>query len=168
MTGVLAALHESAIGTKLPIPNVRSSVANGGKADNICSMRVLRILTQSSHWQVKFAAMHFAVWSDVILSLRVAAFAFKQESDTYRPEENPSRHGMAPPAHDGFRQIPYGHTSRDSPSLSRWCRAGWRISCDASLRELHIPLAVVPVQTLARRVHSNVVDEIRFRFGPRD
>ena len=27
----------SAIGTKLPIPNVRSSVANGGKADKICS-----------------------------------------------------------------------------------------------------------------------------------
>jgi hypothetical protein len=27
------------IGTELPIPNVRSSVANGGKADKICSMR---------------------------------------------------------------------------------------------------------------------------------
>jgi hypothetical protein len=35
----------SPIGTELPIPNVRSSVANGGKADKICSMRVLRILT---------------------------------------------------------------------------------------------------------------------------
>ena len=33
----------SASGTELPIPNVRSSVANGGKADKICSMRVLRI-----------------------------------------------------------------------------------------------------------------------------
>jgi hypothetical protein len=43
------ALHESAYGTELPIPNVRSSVANGGKADKICSMRVLRILTHSGH-----------------------------------------------------------------------------------------------------------------------
>jgi len=39
-----AAVHESVVGTELPIPNVRSSVANGGKADKICSMRVLRIL----------------------------------------------------------------------------------------------------------------------------
>src|SRR6516164_2146644 len=39
-----AALHMSARGTELPIPNVRSSVANEGKADKICSMRVLRIL----------------------------------------------------------------------------------------------------------------------------
>jgi hypothetical protein len=31
----------------LPIPNVGSSVANEGKADKICSMRVLRILTDS-------------------------------------------------------------------------------------------------------------------------
>jgi hypothetical protein len=37
----------TAIGTELPIPNVRSSVANGGKADKKCSMRVLRILTDS-------------------------------------------------------------------------------------------------------------------------
>src|SRR5258707_5702877 len=37
----------SASGTELPIPNVRSSVAIGGKADKICSMRVLRISTQS-------------------------------------------------------------------------------------------------------------------------
>jgi hypothetical protein len=44
---VVAAVHEFAFGTELPIPNVRSSVANGGKADNICSMRVLRILTDS-------------------------------------------------------------------------------------------------------------------------
>ena len=34
-------------GTELPIPNVRSSVANRGKADKICSMRVLRILTDA-------------------------------------------------------------------------------------------------------------------------
>jgi hypothetical protein len=34
---VFAAVHESGIGTKLPIRNVRSPVANGGKADNICS-----------------------------------------------------------------------------------------------------------------------------------
>jgi hypothetical protein len=37
----------TASGTELPIPNVRSSVANGGKADKICSMRVLRILTDT-------------------------------------------------------------------------------------------------------------------------
>src|SRR5215470_8626409 len=37
------------IGTELPIPNVRSSIANGGKTDKICSMRVLRILTLSGH-----------------------------------------------------------------------------------------------------------------------
>jgi hypothetical protein len=48
-TSSVAAVHESAIGTELPIPNVRSSVANGGKADKICSMRVLRILTRSRH-----------------------------------------------------------------------------------------------------------------------
>jgi hypothetical protein len=33
----------SAHGTELPFPNVRSSVANWGKADKICSIRVLRI-----------------------------------------------------------------------------------------------------------------------------
>ena len=38
----------SEFGTELPIPNVRSSVANGGKADKICSMRVLRILTEGA------------------------------------------------------------------------------------------------------------------------
>jgi hypothetical protein len=46
---LFAAVHESGYGTELPIPNVRSSVANGGKADKICSMRVLRILTLSGH-----------------------------------------------------------------------------------------------------------------------
>src|SRR5262249_43070246 len=76
---------------------------------------------------------------------RVAVFAFKEASDTYRPEGNLSRYGIASPSHDGSRQIPYGRTSQDSLSLSRWCRAGWRISCAASLRAQHIPLAVVPV-----------------------
>jgi hypothetical protein len=33
---VVAAVHESVPGTKLPIRNVRSPVANGGKADNVC------------------------------------------------------------------------------------------------------------------------------------
>jgi len=42
--------RKSPIGTKLPIPNVRSSVANRGKADKICSMRVLRILTRLGHF----------------------------------------------------------------------------------------------------------------------
>jgi hypothetical protein len=37
----------TATGTELPIPNVRSSVANGGKADKICSMRVLLILPEA-------------------------------------------------------------------------------------------------------------------------
>ena len=41
----LANSEPSTHGTELPIPNVRSSVANRGKADKICSMRVLRILT---------------------------------------------------------------------------------------------------------------------------
>jgi hypothetical protein len=41
----------TAYGTELPIRNVRSSVANGRRADNICSMRVLRILTRSGHQQ---------------------------------------------------------------------------------------------------------------------
>jgi hypothetical protein len=36
-------------GTKLPIQNVRSPVANGGKADNICSLRDLPILTPLGH-----------------------------------------------------------------------------------------------------------------------
>jgi hypothetical protein len=35
----------SGIGTELPIPNVRSSVANGGKADKICSQRGFPALT---------------------------------------------------------------------------------------------------------------------------
>src|SRR5215469_1255501 len=48
--------------------------------------------------------------------LRVAAFAFKQESDTYRPEENPSRYGIAYPSHDGFQQIPY------TPSADGWLK----------------------------------------------
>jgi hypothetical protein len=39
----------AAYGTELPIRNVRSSVANGGKADKISSMRVLRILTPNRH-----------------------------------------------------------------------------------------------------------------------
>jgi hypothetical protein len=43
-------------GTELPIPNVRSSVAMEGKADKICSMRVLRILTRSGHRQDRNAA----------------------------------------------------------------------------------------------------------------
>src|SRR5207342_3499206 len=38
------------IGTKLPIQNVRSPVANGGKADNICSLRDLPVLTPSGGW----------------------------------------------------------------------------------------------------------------------
>lgn len=37
----------SEIGTKLPIQNVRSPVANGGKADNICSLRDLPVLTDA-------------------------------------------------------------------------------------------------------------------------
>jgi hypothetical protein len=49
------------IGTELPIPNVHSSVANGGKADKICSMRVLRILTLNRHKQAYFAAAHSAL-----------------------------------------------------------------------------------------------------------
>jgi hypothetical protein len=32
----------------------------------------------------------------------VAAIALSKESDTYRPEENPSRHGILSPSHDGF------------------------------------------------------------------
>ena len=48
----------------------------------------------------------------------MAAFAFKQESDTYRPEENPSRYGIAYPSHDGFQQIPYGHTSREITAIA--------------------------------------------------
>jgi hypothetical protein len=53
-----AAVHVSAVGTELPIPNVRSSVANGGKADKICSMRVLRISTHLRHHRAIFAVMH--------------------------------------------------------------------------------------------------------------
>jgi hypothetical protein len=39
----------SVVGTELPIPNVRSSVVIGGKADKVCSMRVLCVLTRSCH-----------------------------------------------------------------------------------------------------------------------
>jgi hypothetical protein len=46
---MLLHLLTAAIGTKLPIQNVRSPVANGGKADNICSLRDLPVLTHSSH-----------------------------------------------------------------------------------------------------------------------
>ena len=51
----------SALGTELPIPNVRSSVANGGKAEKICSIRVLRILTHLRHQRAFFAVMHSGV-----------------------------------------------------------------------------------------------------------
>ena len=47
----------SEIGTKLPIQNVRSPVANGGKADNICSLRDLPVLTHIGH----FALLSFCV-----------------------------------------------------------------------------------------------------------
>src|SRR5262249_10867297 len=76
---------------------------------------------------------------------RVAVLIFKEASDAYRPEGNPSRYGIASPSHGGFRQIPYARTSQDSLSLSRWSRAGWPISCDVSLLAQHIPLAVVPI-----------------------
>ena len=36
---LFSAAQNDAIGTKLPIRNVRSPVANGGKADNICVRR---------------------------------------------------------------------------------------------------------------------------------
>jgi hypothetical protein len=45
-------------GTELPIPNISSSAAMEGKADKICSMRVLRILTPTGHERPAFAAMH--------------------------------------------------------------------------------------------------------------
>jgi hypothetical protein len=48
----------SAVGTELPIPNVRSSVANRGKADKICS---LRILDPTETLAAKFAVMHDAI-----------------------------------------------------------------------------------------------------------
>ena len=48
-------------GTKLPIQNVRSPVANGGKADNICSLRDLPVLTQLCHSAINFAVMHSSV-----------------------------------------------------------------------------------------------------------
>jgi hypothetical protein len=40
-------LLTAGFGTKLPIQNVRSPVANGGKADNICSLRDLPVLTDT-------------------------------------------------------------------------------------------------------------------------
>ena len=42
-----AAPAYSRFGTKLPIQNVRSPVANGGKADNICSLQDLPVLTDT-------------------------------------------------------------------------------------------------------------------------
>jgi hypothetical protein len=47
-------------GTKLPIQKCPlSPVANGGKADNICSLRDLPVLTtRLGHEQAAFAAMH--------------------------------------------------------------------------------------------------------------
>ena len=44
-----AALHMSARGTELPIPNVSSSAAMEGKADQLCSHRVLRFVTLTRH-----------------------------------------------------------------------------------------------------------------------
>jgi hypothetical protein len=53
----------SLIGTFETFQDVRSLVAIGGKADNICSMRVLRILTQLCHSMVGLAVLHHAaVW----------------------------------------------------------------------------------------------------------
>jgi hypothetical protein len=54
-------------GTKLPIQNVRSPVANGGKADNICSLRDLPVLTHLCHSTINFAVMHNAhSYNDVV------------------------------------------------------------------------------------------------------
>ena len=64
-------------GTKRPIRDVRSPVANGGKADEICSGRVLLSLTHSGHSLFNFAVMHnpafsTTMWQGPILGLRGA------------------------------------------------------------------------------------------------
>jgi hypothetical protein len=46
---LFAAVHESAYGTKRRFGNVRCSVAFGGKADNICSLRAFQLLTLERH-----------------------------------------------------------------------------------------------------------------------
>ena len=65
-----AALHMSARGTELPIPNVRSSAAIGGKADKICSTRVLRILTLLGHEVRVFVGMHATNTPNLLYSVR--------------------------------------------------------------------------------------------------
>jgi len=60
----------SVSGTELPIPNVRSSVANGGKADKICSMWVLRILTRCGLKPVRNAVAHQSPAAPDVLSWR--------------------------------------------------------------------------------------------------
>ena len=54
---LFAAVHESAVGTNAKCRHVRYLVAFWGKTDNICSMRVLRILTRSRHWHPQFAVL---------------------------------------------------------------------------------------------------------------
>ena len=66
----LANSEPSTHGTELPIPNVRSSVANGGKADKICSMRVLRILTRCGLKPVRNAVAHQSPAAPNVLSWR--------------------------------------------------------------------------------------------------
>ena len=64
-------LGPSTHGTKLPIQNVRSPVANGGKADNICSLRDLPVLTPSGGWAGRNLAPQRG--ADLILTARYAA-----------------------------------------------------------------------------------------------
>jgi hypothetical protein len=52
--------------------------------------------------------------------LCVASFAFKQESDAYKPEENLPQHGIASPSHDGFLQIPYPTVARSKQGFIDW------------------------------------------------
>ena len=62
-------------GTKLPIQNVRSPVANGGKADNICSLRDLPVLTPSRHKPGGNPAMQQSPATPGVLSFGAAAQA---------------------------------------------------------------------------------------------
>jgi len=95
MKGLFAAVHESGFGTELPIPNVRSSVVNGGKADKICSMRVLGILTRSRHrpdsQQFRFRPKTFR--------------RFVWQATVSNPAERNRSCRVAPPARAGLQDI---------------------------------------------------------------
>ena len=99
---LFAAVHMSLPGTKRPIRDVRSPVANGGKADEICSGRVLLSLTlaaqkregQSSarKKRIKCVALVNLSCTDSILVESILRESDQQKG--FHAAKTPSRHKL--------------------------------------------------------------------------